>query len=226
MRNSQNDRRRGIVIAMLVALLVGIALAAARADDNHQVESKVWRETSRCGVNSMYLALKLLHRQVSYDAIEERMPIKENGTRLTDMRNCAESFGIDAQIVHATPATLQKCWLPAVAHCEEEQHITGHYVVVVRAAPDEVDIIDGTTGILHTVSMVEFGKEWSGYLLLLSPRPMTQWLFQAAAACGGLIAFLVLGIWVVTSVRGRARLARGARDTDGHSEYAFDGSMP
>jgi len=98
---------------------------------------------------------------------------------------------MDARVVKAAPETLKQCPLPAIAHCEEEKAVTGHYVVLISVGPLNVEVIDGTTGRLLLVPKVKFCKDWTGYLLISeSPRPWGSWGIAAfAGATVGLVAF-------------------------------------
>src|SRR5262249_3844338 len=154
-----------------------------------------------------YVVLRLRGRDVSYRDVEDRLPVSEAGTRITDMRDCARGFGMDAQVVKATPTALVRCPMPMIAHMEEERKVSGHYVVVVAADGDQVELMDGTAGVPRTVSMTEFGKEWTGYLLLVRPRPWWRSLFWVAAGLG-VVVLALAGVLKFARPR-RARPAPG-----------------
>jgi hypothetical protein len=202
----------------LSTLLVASAVFASgpvmaqETGGGQQADETGWRDASRCSVNAVYIGLKLLGRRVDYASVLERVPIGEKGARLTDMRDCAASFGVEAQVVKATPASLAACPLPAIAHCEEEHQTTGHYVVVVGLTPDEVEYIDGTTGNSTTAPMAEFSKRWTGHLLLLQAPPRWRPLFWTAVGLGAAITALAS----VLKVKGYFRGARRSTAASGN----------
>jgi hypothetical protein len=207
-------------IALLATSLFLVASAgfasgpgtAAEAGGAQEADDPGWRDITRCSVNCLYISLKLFGRHVDYASVMERVPIGEKGARLTDMRDCVTSFGVEAQVVKATPASLAACPLPAIAHLEEERETTGHYVVVVGVAPDAVEYIDGTTGIDRTVSMAEFIKNWTGHLLLLQAPPRWRPLFWVAIGVGAVIT-AVASVPKVKRYLGRARRTTAASGT-------------
>lgn len=195
-------------LALSTLLVAGAVLAsgpvmAQETGSAQQADETRWRDAARCSVNSVYIGLKLLGRRVDYASVLERVPVGDKGARLTDLRDCAASFGVEAQVVRATPASLAACPLPAIAHCEEERQITGHYVVVVGLTPDGVEYIDGTNGNSCTAPMAEFSKKWTGHLLLLQAPPRWRPLFWTAVGLGAAITALAF----VLKVKGYLRRA-------------------
>lgn len=158
-----------------------------------QSDPEIWRATNRCSINSLYLILRLYDIDVTYEEVESRLPIDEAGSSLAEMRECATSFGLNATILKASPESLVQCPFPCIAHEEMDRTITGHYVVVVEAQPQMVEVIDGSSVITKRLRMPEFKKDWTGYVLVFEKRPWWTVLYPVAMVLG--IASIGLTMW-------------------------------
>ncbi len=178
------------------AVLILASLAAAyraRADveaPRASPEAKTWRIGNKCGINVIYLMASLLTNKPDYEQVERLVPVDEKGTTLVQMRDGARPFGLNLEIVKGTPEALLACRLPVVAHWEEEQGSTGHYVIVLAASENEVQYIDGTSAMISTVSMTDFLRKWTGFLLL--PSEGQRW--RAALPAAAVVGASLLGI--------------------------------
>jgi hypothetical protein len=184
--------------------LVGIAACMGAADlGGGQVrgsdkvgapKGEIWRTLNKCSINSLYMFLRLWHQSVAYEDLEARLPVGEHGTSLTEMRDCAAACGLRTKVIKATPETLGRYPLPAIAHCDEEK-TTGHYVILVAMNEDTVHVIDGTTAVVGYPSLSEFRKTWSGYLLVNDNRPWWAPLIPVAISLSTISACLALWHW-------------------------------
>jgi Peptidase C39 family len=158
---------------------------------------KIWRTGQCCGINSLYLALRLQapDNEISYEAIEKRLPQDRPGNSMTEMCQCAESFGVKAKVLKLTPETLTQDRLPAIAHFEEEKGKLGHFVVVTAVGEDGVEYIDGTSAILQVVPMSYFRQEWDGYTIVFAKRQHLQPLYVVAILLGALSLGVTLWNW-------------------------------
>lgn len=193
---------------LLLRGLAGLAVAVAAASstdrgrlrgDEPDVPSRsarTWRSAKACGVNCLYILLRLHGRDPDYAAVERRTPVGEDGTSLLELQRGAESFGLPLTGVRAKPQDLATCPLPAIAHFEEELGTTGHYVVVTEFHPGSVCIIDGTTAMRQEMALPEFQRRWTGYLLL--PRQAGSYRLTSAALwllVSGVALSVVAIIW-------------------------------
>jgi ABC-type bacteriocin/lantibiotic exporter with double-glycine peptidase domain len=188
--------------AHLIALLAAMATGAANESQ------EVWRTANRCGANAVFIALRLNDVDANYERVMQRLPINERGTTLREMRDGLASFGLDAQVVRATPDSLQHCPLPVIAHFEEQKEAGGHYRVIIQVRPDGVLAIDGTSANTGWIDIKEFREHWTGYLLIMERRPWWRPLIPVAVVLG--LAPLVLGLcfprrrrWWRSAERGR-----------------------
>jgi hypothetical protein len=157
-------------------------------------DEKIWRVANQCSVNALYMLARLHGKKVNYAGIEDRLPVREKGTSLAEMRDCASEIGLPCRVFKTTPDVLNRCALPVIAHWEEQRGITGHYVLVVAVKDGWVEYIDGTTAITDVLPMTEFRKRWSGYLLVPQEgKGWLWWVYLAAAVLGPLS--LGLALW-------------------------------
>jgi hypothetical protein len=192
----------GLLSAWLIVESAGsaFALSPQEGDEPRPAGSRIWRTAAnKCGINVIYLLMRLNHKAVSYEGLEQGVPVSTEGTSLADMHHYTRSLGLTTRIVKTTPEKLGRYALPAIAHMEEELGNTGHYVIVTGLGPDGVELIDGTTAILMTRPMSEFRKRWTGYVLVVDTPSRWGWAFPATAALGGVMT--VVGVFVRTRRR-------------------------
>lgn len=167
----------------VTASLFDCGLVRGDRPDTPSRSTKLWRSPNSCGVNCLYMMLRLNAKDADYTAVEKQTPVGESGTTLLELQRGAERFGLSLVAGKGTPEDLATCPLPAIAHFEEELGKTGHYVVVTECHPDSICFIDGTTAMRHEVTIPEFQRRWTGYLLVprqIEPYPIapaTLWWF-------------------------------------------------
>ncbi len=169
------------------------SLSGASGTQGDWERSGVWRAANKCSVNALYVALRLQHVQLKYADAERTMQVNAAGSSLADLHRCAGEFGMSSVMLRITPDALSQSHLPCVAHLEEERSVTGHFVVVVAAGREWVEYIDGTTVATHLVSMSEFRKSWTGYVLLFEHPPWWKRLLPAAGLLG-VAAMILAGV--------------------------------
>jgi ABC-type bacteriocin/lantibiotic exporter with double-glycine peptidase domain len=189
----------GLLSAWLIAASAASAfpLSSQQGDESGSAGAKIWRTVAnKCGINTIFLMMRLNHKAVSYEGLERGVPVTTEGTSLADIRRYLMSLGLATRIVKTTPEKLGRYALPAIAHLEEELGSTGHYVIITGLGPDWVELIDGTSAILMTQTMSEFRKRWSGYLLVVDTPSRWGWVFPTTAALGGVMT--VVGVFFRT----------------------------
>ena len=99
------------------------------------------------------------------------------GTNVLGLIEAATRLGFQAKGVRGTAESLTKIPLPAIAHVVTKRPVPGlsegvelhHYVVIYEVTAAYVKIMDPADGRLHKKTHEDFGKEWTGVLLLLLP---------------------------------------------------------
>ncbi len=215
-----------------VVFFVGAGLAAAasmigtKRSPGAEILSPIECETFdargahlSCGARALYLWLRLLGCDVSYNEIEKRIPVGERGSSLAQLALEARQWTDTACVVKVQPSELDHIPLPAIAHGQlsGQGEGPGHYVVVVNVSTKAVVFIDGGRGLTQEVGRSDFEAFWSGYVLTRGDGLRTRHRYLAVAAmtlvgfCGvrilrgamrrrrRLVAQLLLGLCALTS---------------------------
>ena len=216
-REWQPTTRRRVMRVGTVLLglgLVAVTLTAFGAGDLPPGQAAVpqaggadsldlWRTPKQCGRNAAYMLIKLFGISADYRSMASEIPVFEGGSRLSDIARSVRARGLDVRAVRATPDSLERIPLPAIAHSEEETG-QGHYVVLLRVSPESVSLIDGTTARYAELERDKFHELWSGHLLVLrSP----SW---AGAMTGGALAAGAVTLFFASFLQYRRRRVREA----------------
>jgi len=89
------------------------------------------------------------------------------GTNIKGLLEGAEKMGFSAKGVKGKIESLSKIPKPAIAHII--QNNLHHFVVIYKASPTKISVMDPADGKMHHYKTEEFGKIWSGALVLLVP---------------------------------------------------------
>jgi ATP-binding cassette subfamily B protein len=91
-------------------------------------------------------------------------------------------------VVRATTEAIRQVALPAIAHWLENGR--NHFVVLYHATAKRIIIGDPAVG-LRKLPMIEFQKNWTGILLLLTPLPRLREVIQARGSFFQLCALFI-----------------------------------
>ena len=105
-------------------------------------------------------------KRQSIARLREKAGTDRQGTNLAGLIQAAQEVGFEARGVRATPEGLTEITLPAIAHWSEDGR--NHFVVVFKLTRRRVTIGDPALGI-RKLTPEEFGKHWTGILVLLKP---------------------------------------------------------
>jgi len=158
-------------------------------------DSAVKGEGLMCGVDCLYLFVKLRGVECSAPDVEGLVPIGEYGASLLGLREASERLGVRARVVRAAPENLAELPLPAVAHLEPRRQANryNHYVLLVEVGPSVVKFFDPLDNRVEEMRLAQFADLSSGHFLVAQSR----WFNPGAAALfvtAGL-AFTGLGLW-------------------------------
>lgn len=116
-----------------------------------------------CGPAALAYVTSFLGDPVSEDDIVRRVVLREDGTTMLDLREAGRSLGYAVTGERRNYAALVDTRLPVIAHLKNV-----HYVVVLRAELDHVDLFDPASGFVR-VPRALFERAWSGYVLTVQP---------------------------------------------------------
>lgn len=92
----------------------------------------------------------------------------KKGTNVLGMIEAAKKMGLTAKGVKGVFESLFKIPIPAIAHVVVKE-ILHHFVVVYKATPKYIEIMDPADGKMHRIDHEEFKNQWTGVLILLAP---------------------------------------------------------
>jgi hypothetical protein len=165
----------------------GGPIAKPPGGDGRVEEQDVWRIENRCGINSLYVFIRLLGQPVSYDEILRDVPVREFGTSMAELKSFLSARKIACAIVRCTPDNLHRQPLPAIAYISVGGEEQGHFVVVCAVNGKTLRLVDGTAGAVYTEAMESFVKHWDGHLLVPVEEPRLASLLWAAVSISGIV---------------------------------------
>lgn len=92
----------------------------------------------------------------------------KKGTNVLGMIEAAKKMGLTAKGVKGVFESLFKIPVPAIAHVVVKE-VLHHFVVVYKATPKYIEIMDPADGKMHRIDHEEFKNQWTGVLILLAP---------------------------------------------------------
>ncbi len=94
------------------------------------------------------------------------------GTNVLGMVKAAEQLGFSAKGVKGNQDSLDKIPLPTIAHIivDYNKNQLHHFVVIYKVKDEQLTFMDPGNGEMHTSSIDDFMKTWTGVLILLMPN--------------------------------------------------------
>jgi len=149
-----------------------------------------WRTNFYCGVNCLYVALRMEGRPVDYEELCRSAAVGEKGTSLGELARLAKSHGTNYTPVRDLARSIAGWPVPAIVHQQRPDDLMGHYVLYLGRRGDLDAVLDCTTGQIDMLSRGDFLDRWTGYVLLRAePFPLTSQLAMAGWSFLGLIVF-------------------------------------
>jgi peptidase C39-like protein len=179
--------------AVASAQLMAPALSPAAASSVAPVD---WRVDTRCGVNSLYVMLRMLNRPVTYEQLLKETAVGEQGSSAAELARVASLHQVHLTPVHATSSSASRWPLPAIVHLQRQADFMGHYVLYLGSNGDTHRLLDCTSGEMSTMPEGDFNTIWSGYVLLRGEpgvQAMTPWISRGWLMVGAIV-FLGYGV--------------------------------
>ena len=143
---------------------------------------KVWRTSSRDGINCLYLMLRLHGHTVSYEKLDAALVLRPNQTSLLSLAEVAGSFGVPLAVKRYAPAEMAELPLPLIVHMYNTRQDGGRFVLIYHVPQDEsgkFGTIEAGSRALVELSSDEFRRHWSG-MLLVPHRSSFRWPIACA----------------------------------------------
>ncbi len=131
------------------------------------------RDITDCGAACLASIAAYYELNIPVSSIRQIAGTDKKGTNALGMVEAAEKMGFSAKGVKGDVSAIPKIPTPAIAHVIIK-NVLHHYVVVFRASEKSIKIMDPATGKLETQSLKDFGEQWSGVLILMTPNEKFQ----------------------------------------------------
>ncbi len=124
-------------------------------------------DQSDCGAAAL-ATIALHHRlPIGLQQMRDLAGTDRIGTNLQGLVAAAEGLGFSAKAVKGPYEALADVPLPAIVHTKTDEGL-GHFVVLQRVKKHSVVVADPAQGV-RKLSREEFCRQWTGYLLIVTP---------------------------------------------------------
>jgi hypothetical protein len=187
-------------VSRIGAILVLIAPVGAVAGESGG-SFVSWRCPQRDGVNCLYLQLRLLGYNGSYEAVVGAVPGAPEQATLARLAQAARRLGFDLVPVKLTTAELFDLRFPTIILFEGLGIDSGRFHLLLGSSASMVYMVDGAhiTRYRLLMSKDQFLRGWTGFALV--PGPPNPWPGRAVGIAGG--AVMVAGIYWLVARRAR-----------------------
>jgi ABC-type bacteriocin/lantibiotic exporter with double-glycine peptidase domain len=159
-----------------------------------------WAESrkSACGVNALYIMLRVLGRPSHLEDLETKLGMIAIGNTLVELRGVARTEGVESRISRCrNMVELAALSLPCIVLSNSRQLIenvdVGHFLVVVSMDNSHVDYVEATSGRLFRTDSDKFQSKLAGYALEPLPSNLHVALGWGAAIVSVACCALVMG---------------------------------
>lgn len=126
------------------------------------------RDITDCGAACLASIASFYDLKLPVARIRQLASTDKKGTNVLGMIEAAKKLGFEAKGVRGEFDSLFKIPKPAIAHVIVKE-VLHHYVVIYKATPKYIEIMDPADGLLHRYKHEEFKKVWTGVLVLMLP---------------------------------------------------------
>jgi len=126
------------------------------------------RDITDCGAACLASVAAHYKLNLPIAKIRQMAGTDKKGTNVLGMIEAAQKMGFHAKGVRGEWENLFKIPLPSIAHIVVKE-VLQHYVVLVKAADNYIEVMDPGDGEYHKIPHDDFKKTWTGVLILLVP---------------------------------------------------------
>ena len=126
------------------------------------------RDITDCGAAALASIAAYHKLKMPVARIRQYASTDKKGTNILGLIEAASKLGFEAKGVRGEFDSLFKIPMPAIAHVIIND-ILHHYVVIYKATPKFIQLMDPGDGQIHEYNHEEFKKVWSGVLVILWP---------------------------------------------------------
>jgi ABC-type bacteriocin/lantibiotic exporter with double-glycine peptidase domain len=141
------------------------------------IPTKVGEPKPECGLNALYMLLKLRDRSCTYDDLARELPLEKKGLSMLALRDASRRHGLNCEVAEAPPASLTP-YVPLIVRMNSDKDPeNGHYLVITSSDSDIIQAIDSANGTFRMMKQGAFERQYSGYALVPSstaPLSLTE----------------------------------------------------
>ncbi len=126
------------------------------------------RDITDCGAACLASVAAYYNLSIPVAKIRQIAGTDQKGTNALGMIKAAEKLGFMAKGVKGGTDALPEVPCPAIAHVVIKD-VLQHYVVLYAVKGNAVKYMDPADGKLHKTKLSEFGKIWTGVIIILAP---------------------------------------------------------
>lgn len=125
-------------------------------------------DISDCGAACLSSIAEYWGLKYTIAKIRQMANTDKDGTNLLGLIEAAEKLGLNARGVRCAPENLKNIPVPAIAHFKMSNGLL-HFVVIYKASPKKITIMDPADGRFHNLTYQEFTSVWTNVLILMIP---------------------------------------------------------
>src|ERR1035437_205031 len=126
------------------------------------------RDITDCGAACLASVAAHYNLTLPVARIRQLAGTDKKGTNVLGLIEASAKMGFLARGVRGEWDSLFKIPKPAIAHIIVKE-VLQHYVVLIKATDNYIEIMVPADGELHKVPHEEFRKQWTGVLILIAP---------------------------------------------------------
>ena len=126
------------------------------------------RDITDCGAACLASVAAYYNLSIPVAKIRQIAGTDQKGTNALGMIKAAEKLGFMAKGVKGGTDALPEVPCPAIAHVVIKD-VLQHYVVLYAVKGNAVKYMDPADGKIHKTKLSEFGKIWTGVIIILAP---------------------------------------------------------
>lgn len=156
-----------LMICIAVTGFGSVSSAQSSARLPSGATSPSWREPGKCGINSLYVYLKLNKISTSYNDLSETFKsTTKEGCSFEDLLQECRRLLPTAEIRRVNPQDMRLIEPPYIVHMEApDEGSGGHFITVYWNETWGCYYIDGTSGLSNTIGWEDLESKASGYTL-------------------------------------------------------------
>jgi predicted double-glycine peptidase len=206
-------RRKSGAAVSLVALAIlaspsQLLAVETAVQDPDRFGGEAWRSSENQAANCLYLELSVLGHPVDYSKVKAALAPGRKPISLADLKGAASRLGCRMQVRRSNPAGLARLPMPVIAQMSDREG-RGSLAVIIDLDATNCRLIDGTNALLSEISIDDFRRQWSGFVLAASP-PRDQTLL-AITFCSVVVA--AYSFWLMRRSAGALKSPLGGAKT-------------